>query len=64
MRPLSNASSRCLPRASTRLEDAPVEHGGEAGRRLGARDSRVHALTDERREAQRRQLEGVALGQG
>jgi hypothetical protein len=46
------------------FEDVAVERAGKAGRGLAGVRARGDPLADERREAQRRELEGVALGQG
>ena len=64
MRPLPNASSRCLPRASTDSSTCPSSAAGESERRLVAGHARGHRMADERRHAPRRELERVPLGQG
>ena len=46
------------------LEDAAVERGGQARRGLPRVRARCDPSTDEGREAQRGELEGMALGQG
>ena len=46
------------------FQDVAVERGGKAWRGLPRVRARGDPPTDERREAQRRELEGVPLGQG
>ena len=64
MRPLSKPASRCLPRASTDSSTRPSSASASPWRRLVAGSVRGHAMADERRHAQRRELEVVPLGQG